>query len=712
MIYQNVSESSNVKASYGMKTLSFFSRLGLFAISLLFVGNIFVQNAYAADNTNLTSAINAELVDRDHDSNFYLYTVLDEPDYTAESWQDFIDALGHAIAVEADENATQPDVEEAITMLEDAKSALVLIDNGIHHTVPPEVTADDIENTVSRMEVGMEYSLDSGGFISYDSNTFGQVDLRGEHTLDVRWAAANGDPATDVTVLTFGNDRDNVDFSAWELLHEQFQPQHQHHDDLGLLLKQEVDYTSGSWTVYIAAIQEAGSLFDNELDPTQTELDAAIQNLSDALAQLTPVNNPALPDAPDVSADDENNIIVGFAEGMEFNHIEEMDAWINWTENNNPTFDGDDTVWVRFAENGTTSASNITVLHFTSASGPIDKTALVSALESEFTTTVGDFGDLVLNQSDYTILSWNDYIQALINADDINDNASSTQLEIDNAVSVLADAKASLVLLNPTSTSTPAAPSVSINGGTAVGLNSTMEYSVDGGPFITYDANTFNALNLYGHTLRVRVAASGDVPAGDITTLVFGTQPTNNGGNGGGGGFSGGPGGYGGPFDGLGTLNRGLTIASVVSSPNSAVFGIGGPTSQVIFGANGQVLGASNFFFSGNLSLGTRSDAVLELQNYLASIGLFNGPFTGYYGRLTRAAVIAYQRANGLPATGFFGPLTRAKVNANASVTAQTVTANNPSNPNMNAGSLITSLEAAGIIDANQASSSRRFYGI
>ncbi len=338
----------------------------------------------------------------------------------------------------------------------------------------------------------------------------------------------------------------------------------------------------------------------------------------------------------------------------------------------------------------------------------VDKTALEAALSSEFTTTIGDFGHMALNQFNYSTSTWNGYIQAVLNGVDVFNDNSSSQGTVDVAADAILTAKSALVLLP--GVTTPAAPTVSISGSTATGLDTTMEYSVDNGPFVTYDANTFNALNLYGHTLRVRVMAANGNLTGDIATLVFGPAPV-TGGSSSGGAFYGGAGGYNGPINGLGTLNQPINLSSVVPS-TVQVFGIGGPISPLIFTSNGQVLGANTFFFSSNLTVGSRGNDVLNLQNYLASLGLFDGPFTGFFGPITKASVIAYQKANGLPQTGFFGPLTRASINANASVAAQAATTNNSSNPNGSAANLISSLEAAGIIDANQASNSRRFYGL
>ena len=78
----------------------------------------------------------------------------------------------------------------------------------------------------------------------------------------------------------------------------------------------------------------------------------------------------------------------------------------------------------------------------------------------------------------------------------------------------------------------------------------------------------------------------------------------------------------------------------------------------------GSVLGESTFNFTIDLSEGMRNDDVKNLQSKLRKEGFFNFPTdTGYFGSITKSAVIAYQTSKGLPATGFVGPLTRVELN-------------------------------------------------
>lgn len=63
------------------------------------------------------------------------------------------------------------------------------------------------------------------------------------------------------------------------------------------------------------------------------------------------------------------------------------------------------------------------------------------------------------------------------------------------------------------------------------------------------------------------------------------------------------------------------------------------------------------------LTFGSRGSQVTELQNRLTQLGFYNGPVTGYFGVLTRAAVIKFQAAHNIPQLGVVGPMTRAALN-------------------------------------------------
>jgi peptidoglycan hydrolase-like protein with peptidoglycan-binding domain len=58
------------------------------------------------------------------------------------------------------------------------------------------------------------------------------------------------------------------------------------------------------------------------------------------------------------------------------------------------------------------------------------------------------------------------------------------------------------------------------------------------------------------------------------------------------------------------------------------------------------------------LRWGSTGDDVAKLQQTLAELGFYSGPIDGSFGPLTRSAVMAFQRANGLTPDGIVGPIT------------------------------------------------------
>ena len=86
--------------------------------------------------------------------------------------------------------------------------------------------------------------------------------------------------------------------------------------------------------------------------------------------------------------------------------------------------------------------------------------------------------------------------------------------------------------------------------------------------------------------------------------------------------------------------------------------------------STGVATGAGSFVR--DLTVGMSGNDVLALQQFLNNHGFVivaTGPGSPgyeviYFGLKTKAALIKFQAANGLPATGYFGPMTRAKVNA------------------------------------------------
>ncbi len=68
-----------------------------------------------------------------------------------------------------------------------------------------------------------------------------------------------------------------------------------------------------------------------------------------------------------------------------------------------------------------------------------------------------------------------------------------------------------------------------------------------------------------------------------------------------------------------------------------------------------------------NLTIGNFGDNVVALQEFLEAKGFLtlpSGTSNGYFGNLTKQALIAYQSSVGLPDTGYCGPMTRTLINS------------------------------------------------
>lgn len=82
-----------------------------------------------------------------------------------------------------------------------------------------------------------------------------------------------------------------------------------------------------------------------------------------------------------------------------------------------------------------------------------------------------------------------------------------------------------------------------------------------------------------------------------------------------------------------------------------------------------------------SLKLGSKGTGVSTVQQYLQSLGLYNGKIDGSYGPQTQGAVTRYQQAQGLIPDGVVGPLTENKIQANTIASHPAVQAAMASDP-------------------------------
>ncbi|MBW4548870.1 MAG: peptidoglycan-binding protein [Symplocastrum torsivum CPER-KK1] len=131
------------------------------------------------------------------------------------------------------------------------------------------------------------------------------------------------------------------------------------------------------------------------------------------------------------------------------------------------------------------------------------------------------------------------------------------------------------------------------------------------------------------------------------------------------------------------TLQRNLTIAGYYNGPVTGFYGsltqdavtrfqrangltpdgiAGSRTLASLEGRGGPITGGG--FSNVTLKRGNSGTSITRLQQALTNYGYYNGPITGYFGKLTESAVIKFQRANGLVADGIVGQRTKAALAA------------------------------------------------
>lgn len=192
------------------------------------------------------------------------------------------------------------------------------------------------------------------------------------------------------------------------------------------------------------------------------------------------------------------------------------------------------------------------------------------------------------------------------------------------------------------------APTASLAGGTYIG-NQNVSLSSSGSLSIRYttDGSTPTCGTDTTYSSAISVASSQTVKAiscyansitSSVSSFLYTITPASGGGGGGGGG--------------------GSYIPPVVTTTTVAT--TTATTTQVTQPAPvGQVLGASSFNFLKDLKMGVRGADVTELQKILIAGGFLNSEATGYFGVLTKSALMKWQAKNGLPVTGIFDKKSR-----------------------------------------------------
>ncbi len=222
--------------------------------------------------------------------------------------------------------------------------------------------------------------------------------------------------------------------------------------------------------------------------------------------------NPVIPAAPSVSANDVNNTITGANTSMEYS-TDGGTTWSAYQSSNPPVFTGNKTVKVRI------KAGEVVVINYTADTimGSAIQVVTGSAITVSEASVKADFTHKKLTGVYDTMQYSTD------NGTTWTDCSSSSELVFSADAIVLLRAKAGHITTISFTVNPAAAPSVTAddNNNKLIGANGTMEYSLDNGvTWISY--NTSNPPVFYGTiTVMVRVKASESNPASEIKTLHF-----------------------------------------------------------------------------------------------------------------------------------------------------------------------------------------------
>ena len=116
---------------------------------------------------------------------------------------------------------------------------------------------------------------------------------------------------------------------------------------------------------------------------------------------------------------------------------------------------------------------------------------------------------------------------------------------------------------------------------------------------------------------------------------------------------------------------------------------------------------------SSSMRVGTRGENVTELQQQLRTLGYFNQEPTGYYGEITKNAVMEFQRTNGISVDGIVGSGTQSTLNGSpasastdSSSSSESTSSNNSSSSSESASSNNSSSSSESTSSNNSSSSS------
>ncbi|MDY0236308.1 MAG: hypothetical protein RBR71_09780, partial [Gudongella sp.] len=176
----------------------------------------------------------------------------------------------------------------------------------------PNVTNDDVANTVTGMTAAMEYNLDNAGYVPYNAIIFNALDFSGDHTLLVRVAAEGGNPAGPEATLIFTTNP--VAPAAPPVTNDDVA-----NTVTGMAVGMEYNYDGTGYVMY----EEFGFVFAG-LNFTgnhtlQVRYAAVGQTPASLVTTLTFTTNPLRP-GPPVTNNDTDNTVSGMDSTMEYSY--------------------------------------------------------------------------------------------------------------------------------------------------------------------------------------------------------------------------------------------------------------------------------------------------------------------------------------------------------------------------------------------------------
>ena len=644
-----------------------FAQVLFLVCSFFLISHITV---FAADTSALTAAINAEYSDGGARTT-HMLTV---SDYTNGSWNSYDHALSAtAPMIESDPSATQGDITNAVALLASTKSGLVFSGASLLVSV----------NALAASKVQSDYSASSW--------TAFQSALTATQALP---QTSNSEVITKTSAITsamllLGTDTSVLTSTITaEIGADHTQPTY---------VLPSANYMMASWNTYVTALTQ-GIAAETNTSLTQTAIDVATLTITNAKAALVPISSKAI-----------TSFSIGTGTGVIYEGAHIVTVYLPLgtpVTNLTATFT---TTGVSLVTGGVTQVSGVTANDFTLShtytvtaadASTQDYTVLVHTLGTTQALPDGG-GSVTITGSTTEVVGTNQNTVVTIAS-----NASSSTLNLSALISngtgvlpqitITAQNASGITGTIPTGTtitnantawdgilSLPVVTSITLpvtsglqktlDTAISIGL-STQSLTFDKGVRIVFPgkggeqvgyAHGIDPLTEITATCSSDAQSVGDALAANteckitsgpdlvvwtkhFTTFAVYTQSSIS---------AGGGGGYSASAYTPNIVNSVVATSTATSTQSIATLAITAQARQ------GQVLGISTYVFLKNLQMGQSGASVTELQKVLAQAGFLKEKPTGYFGPLTKKALMKWQTAHKLPSVGSFGPLTRALLN-------------------------------------------------